>query len=345
MKYLLHFLGFFIVAATLIGCGTEDAELTQSEAMEKFKELSPKDGAEYYVQNRKQYSFLDTLYQDSIMPAVLQCNYFDLDSVGSVLADTKLITEIAPVRESQREELLEKVKHELGANVLKQMEVYQKCYLPCLEMSLDSMIDEDVDKIMSKYAGGFMNFRKLAFFFGRDRNDFKKMFWEKFDTLRYKDRIRQYVTSFYDSVKVQQNEYCKSLTGSAFGYKMKITTPNFTVGLTKSTLSYVKDYTSKQTSEMVGEAIKDYAVPLVLSAATGGLATIYDIGNTAYDVNSMIEELKNAKIDDDDMVKYICSHDVSYQIKNYYLDKWTSQVNEEIKKSNDELFHYIEKNL
>lgn len=56
--------------------------------MTKFKEYTPKEGAEYYMDNRDDYSFLDTLYQDSIMPAVLSCNYFDMDSVAYVLKGT-----------------------------------------------------------------------------------------------------------------------------------------------------------------------------------------------------------------------------------------------------------------
>lgn len=51
------------------------------------------------------------------------------------------------------------------------------------------------------------------------------------------------------------------------------------------------------------------------------------------------------KIDDDEMVKYICSHDLSYQIKNFYLGLWTSQVYKEVDRSNKELFNYIQKNL
>ena len=328
----------------IIGCSSEKT-LTTPEAMEKFRELSPKGGADYYLENREQYSFLDTLYQDSIMPAVLQCNYFDLDSVRDVLSDTPFKADIDPVYLQRRDQLLQQVEKELGLNATKQKKVFDKFYLPYLEMSIDSMIDEDVDKVMSKYAGGFLNFRKLAFFFGRGRNDFKQMFWEKFDTVRYQSKIKEYVYSFYDSVKVQQDEYCKGMTGSTFKCQMRVVAPSFRIGLTGSTLSYVKHYTSKQTSEMVGEAIKDYAVPLLLDVASGGAALVYDIGNTAYDVNEMVNEVKNMKVDDDEMVKYICSHDLSYQIRNYYIDLWTSQVYKEIDRSNKELFNYIQKNL
>lgn len=333
-----------LVAVAACG-GTSEAGLTSAEAMEKFKELSPKEGAEYYVENHGQYSFLDTLYRDSVMPAVLQCNYFDLDSVRGALKGTPFVAEIEPVYNSKKEELKQQVDKELEENTGKQIDLYQKYYLPYLQMSIDSMIDEDVDKIMSKYAGGFLNFRKLAFLFGRNRNDFKEMFWDKFDTTRYQNQIKGFIESYFSSIKEQQSAYCKDLTGKDFGYTMKVVTPPFTIGLSQSTLSYVKKYTKQQSDEMFNEAVKDYAVPMLLGVVSGGVANLYDVGSTAYDINKMVKEIKEAKIDDDEMVKYICSHDLSYQIKNYYIDKWTTQVNDEIKKSNNELRNYILKNL
>lgn len=344
MRKLLLFLGIIAITALFAGCGS-DEPLTSATAMNKFKELSPREGAEFYMQNREEYTFLDTLYKDSVMPAVLQCNFFDLDSVRDVLKGTSFKSSIDPVYSGKREEVIQKVNYELGANTKKQMEIYRKYYLPCLEMSIDSMLDEDVDKVMSKYAGGFLNFRKLAFLFGRGRNDFKEIFWENFDTLRYMGKMEEYVRTFYNTVQEEQNAYCKDLTGKSFDHNIPIYVPRFYIGLSRSTLSYVKKYTKQQTEEMVTEAIKDYAVPLVADLASGGLGTVYDIGNTAYDVNNLVKEVKEAKIDDDEMVKYICSHDLSYQIRNFYIDKWTQQVDYELRKSNEELFKYIQKNL
>ncbi len=345
MKHLWYFLGIVIFTTMLASCGADEVALSEVDAMSKFRELSPKKGAEFYMQNREQYTFLDTLYQDSIMPAVLQCNYFDLDSVRNVLKSTPFNADIEPVCETRREEVVKKIKNELEFNTSKQMEVYKKYFLPYLEMSIDSMLDEDVDKIMDNYAGGILNFRKLHFLFGRGRNDFKDMFWEKFDTLKYQRQIKDYVESFYASVQEQQNGYSKDLTGMPFKYDLKIVTPRISIGLSQSTLEHVSKYTSQQTKEIVGEAIKDYAVPLALAVASGGASVVYDIGNTAYDAKELIDDIKEAKVDEDDMVKYICSHDLSYQIKTYYLDKWTSQVYEQVKKSNESLYNHILKEL
>lgn len=345
MRFLLHIICIVFLVLLLTRCGTEDYILSKVDAMEKFKELSPRDGAEFYLQNRNQYAFMDSLYIDSVMPAVLQCNYFDLDSVRRVLKETDFMATIEPLYQERRKEVALQVKMELGKNNAKLIDVYDKHYLPSLEMSIDSMLDDDVEKIMSKYAGGFMNYRKLAFLFGRDRDDFKEMFWEKFDTLRYQGKIIEYINTFFGSVKEQQNAYCVDLTGQEFNDTMMVETPPLIIGLSQSTLSHVKKYTSQQSSEIVGEAIKDYAVPLLLGAVSGGVANLYDVGSTAYDINKIVKDVKKVKIDDDEMVKFICSHDLAYQIKNYYIDKWTSQVHDEINKSNEKLYLFILKNL
>ncbi len=164
------FLCAIITCLCVYGCSS--TKLTPQEAMTKFKEYTPKEGAEYYMDNRDDYSFLDTLYQDSIMPAVLSCNYFDMDSVAYVLKGTTFEKEIQPVRNQKRNTLINQIEEELSSNSDKQCQAFQECYLPSLEMSIDSMLQEDVSDIMDDYAGGFLNYKKLIFFFGRNRNDF-----------------------------------------------------------------------------------------------------------------------------------------------------------------------------
>ena len=344
-KIIYIIVGLIVLTSALFSCGSENATLSHSSAMETFKTLSPREGAEFYISHKDEYPFLDTLYRDSILPAVLQCNYFDLDSVLDILKETPYAAEIEPIHKERRKELIPFIKNEIDSFYLKQSDIFAKYYLPSLEMSLDSLIEEDVENIMDKYAGGIMNYRKLAFLFGRGRDDFKEIFWNKFDTIKYQNHIMEYVQNFLYSVKEEQSSYCKDLTGQSFNYDVDITTPDFQIGLSRSTLDWVKNYTSKQSDEIIGEAIKDYAVPMALGLVSGGVSTVYDIASTAYDINEVIEDVKNAKIDDDEMVKYICSHDLAYQIRNYYIAQWTSQVNNVIKKSNKELYNFIEQNL
>lgn len=334
----------FLFCMIFVSCSSEEI-LTRQSAMTTFKQLSPREGAEFYMQNKEEYKFMDSLYRDSIMPAVLQCNYFDLDSVYDILKESPYVTDIEPVHQEKKNELIKRLKIEIEENSNRQKDVFGKCYLPAMEMSIDSMLDVDVEEIMNKYAGGFMNFRKLAFLFGRNRDDFKKIFWENFDTTKYQNQIKIYIETFYSALIQQQSNYSKDLTGKEFSYNANVCVPSFTIGLSQSTLSYVKKYTNQQSDEIIGEAIKDYAVPMVVGAFSGGLSTIYDISSTAYDVKGIVDDIKKAKIDDDEMLKYVCSYDLSYQIKNYYIDKWISQVYKQIDFSNDKLYNHIVTNL
>ena len=341
---IFHICLLGIVCIIFLSCSSNDI-ITRQSAMASFKELSPKGGAEFYMENYKEYCFMDSLYRDSIMPAVLQCNYFDLDSVYNVLKGTSFNVDIEPVYKERKTELIKQIELEIEENSNKQREVLRLYYLPALEMSIDSMLDDDVDEIMNRYAGGFMNFRKLAFLFGRNRDDFKKIFWENFDTAKYQNQIKNYVESFYFTIKQQQSAYSKDLTGKDFDYNWSVSIPPFIIGLSQSTLSYVKKYTHQQSDEIIGEAIKDYAVPMVIGAFSGGLSTIYDISSTAYDIKGLVDDIKNTKINDDEMLKYVCSHDLSYQIKKYYIDKWIYQVYEQLEMSNKQLYNHIVINL
>ena len=79
----IQFKTLFICFVVLIGfsscnfssSSTEDIELTPEEAIGKLADLSPTEGAHFFVDNRSQYSFLDTLYTDNIVPIIGQCSF------------------------------------------------------------------------------------------------------------------------------------------------------------------------------------------------------------------------------------------------------------------------------
>ena len=72
---------------------------------------------------------------------------------------------------------------------------------------------------------------------------------------------------------------------------------------------------------------------------------MYDIGTFAYDIKVTIDDIKEEKIEPDDMVVYVCNHDLSYQIDNYYLNKCIERVNAAIVDSNKRLTNEIIKLL
>lgn len=330
-------------------CGDEnkkvDIVFTESMAMDSILKLNPEDGARFYKENRTKYVFFDDLYSDSVVPILASCNYYELKKVRVMLKNTPCYEIVDKYFQSAKEQYSSVIYRELKDNSELEKQIFNKIIIPIIEMSVDSMLDDDIDEVFSSYAGGFMNYRKLNFLFGRDRNDFKEMFWEKLDTAKYQEHIKHYVQTYLDTVSLKQNEYCMQVVNHKFDSKMIMTNPTMRIGLTKSTLTHIQKYTSGQTDEILVEAVKDYVVPLALAGATGGISTLYDIGNTVYDVKVTIDDIKAQKVDPDDMVKYVCAHDLSYQIENYYLPKCKKKVYDMIDDSNKKLYEFIISNL
>ena len=339
----IFFLTMTVICSCVLSCGP--LELSREDALSKLQELSPIDGATFYVENRENNPVLDTLYSDCVIPALTECDYFSIRDLTRILNSTPVYESVASIKDEKAKDIQSEIELELDSICLAEHEMFDKHYMSSLEMGIDSLLEVDVEKIMDDYAGGIFNIKKLTFLLGRDRNDFKEKFWNKFDTTKYQNYIKDFVESYCALIDEKQNDYCNDLIGESFHSERNIVVPNFTIGLSQSTLAHVSSYTQKQKDEICIEAIKDYAVPLALGAVSGGAYSLYDLGNTTYDITTVVEEVKNAKIDDDEMVKYVCQHDLAYQIRNFYLVHWTKQIHEYIDKSNNALKQYIIENF
>ena len=126
---------------------------------------------------------------------------------------------------------------------------------------------------------------------------------------------------------------------------MILENPMMKIGLTSSTLKHIQKYTLGQKDEILEEAVKDYVVPLALAGVSGGVSTLYDIGSTVYDIKVTIDDIKKQNVNPDDMVKYVCAHDLSFQIENYYMPQCKDIVMGLIDDSNEKLLNYIISNL
>ena len=331
------------ICSFIISCG--QLKLSREEALLKLQELSPVEGALFYVENRDNNPVLDTLYYDCVIPALEECDYFVLKDLIKVLYTTPVYESVVAIKDDKAKEIQSEIELEIDSICIAEHEMFDKHYLSSLEMGIDSLLEVDVEQIMDDYAGGIFNVKKLTFLLGRDSNDFREKFWNKFDTIKYQNYIESFVESYCSLIDEKQNNYSNDLINKSFHSGRNIVVPNFTIGLSRSTLAHISNYTQMQKDEIYTEAIKDYVVPLALGISTGGASTIYDIGNTVYDVTKIIEEVKNTKIDDDEMVKYVCQHDLAYQIRNFYIVHWTKQIHEYINKSNNELKQHIINNL
>jgi hypothetical protein len=334
----------------LFSCSDEKVKtkiipLTPHAAMQKFINMSPVKGAMYYAQNRNKYAFMDELYGDSILPVVGYCNYYELKKIAFILKNTPYSDVISNWRDISKKNYLISISKEVQANCALEKETFNKMILPAIEMDVDSMLEIDMTEIISKYSGGLFNYRKLIFFFGRDKKDFKKMFWDKFDRDKYIQHISDHIQTYLNLTSEKQNRYCEYITGKGFKESMSIDDPDMVVGLSRSSVRHVAKYTSGEKDAMVEDALKDWVAPMAIGTISGGLGTLYDIGSWAYDIKVSFDDVKAEKIDPDDMVRYVCANDVSYQLKNYYLNRCTYRVRKAIDKSNKRLLDKIKSEL
>ena len=345
----------FIVLVAFSSCNvssssTEDIELTPEKAIGKLADLSPTEGAQFFVDNRAQYSFLDTLYTDNIVPIIGQCSFDTIKAVKEVIEDTPANVALFPLYNNARNAYLESLHQEIRNNANSQKKAFVDYMIPAMQVEIDSLLEVDMGEVMSKYSGGFMNWRKLKFFFGTGSDDFEKIWNENIDNDKYTECVAKYIDTYLDSLSVQRDNYYKDIVGKGeFESESRISQATMDLLLAKKCVREVKKFTEKEKAEMTTSFLKDWVTPTILGAFTGGVGAAvswaYDAGNLLYDVKVTIEDIKSQKLDSDEVVKYACMENIGFQIRQAYLKYYTERVFKNIDENSDKLYNSISENL
>ena len=345
----------FIVLVAFSSCNvssssTEDIELTPEKAIGKLADLSPTEGAQFFVDNRAQYSFLDTLYTDNIVPIIGQCSFDTIKAVKEVIEDTPANVALFPLYNNARNAYLESLHQEIRNNANSQKKAFVDYMIPAMQVEIDSLLEVDMGEVMSKYSGGFMNWRKLKFFFGTGSDDFEKIWNENIDNDKYTECVAKYIDTYLDSLSVQRDNYYKDIVGKGeFESESRISQATMDLLLAKKCVREVKKFTEKEKAEMTTSFLKDWVTPTILGAFTGGVGAAvswaYDAGNLLYDVKVTIDDIKSQKLDSDEVVKYACMENIGFQIRQAYLKYYTERVFKNIDENSDKLYNSISENL
>ena len=345
----------FIVLVAFSSCNvssssTEDIELTPEKAIGKLADLSPTEGAQFFVDNRAQYSFLDTLYTDNIVPIIGQCSFDTIKAVKEVIEDTPANVALFPLYNNARNAYLESLHQEIRNNANSQKKAFVDYMIPAMQVEIDSLLEVDMGEVMSKYSGGFMNWRKLKFFFGTGSDDFEKIWNENIDNDKYTECVAKYIDTYLDSLSVQRDNYYKDIVGKGeFESESRISQAKMDLLLAKKCVREVKKFTEKEKAEMTTSFLKDWVTPTILGAFTGGVGAAvswaYDAGNLLYDVKVTIDDIKSQKLDSDEVVKYACMENIGFQIRQAYLKYYTERVFKNIDENSDKLYNSISENL
>lgn len=335
------------VVALLSSCGSSGSGmLTAKEAMDKFEELSPTEGAQFLVDNRGEYPFLDTLYVDSIMPVVLQCDYYDIKNVLDIIGDSLAGENYAEDLQEVRNEYLEKIHDEIFASAELQKQTFIDCVLQSMQVEVDSMLNDDMDEVIDEYAGGFMNWRKLKFFFGTGSDNFVEHWNKHIDNAKYTECVAKHINTYLDSLADYRNHYYQDVVGDGeFESENRISQATMDLLLAKKCVKQVKQFTESEKNDITSDVLKDWVAPIVLGAVSGGASVVYDVATFAYDMKVTLDDIKSQKIEPEDQLKYICMENIGFQVREAYLKYYTERVLKNIDANTESLYEKIKNNL
>ncbi|MCL1617199.1 hypothetical protein M3090_12450 [Bacteroides sp. ET71] len=342
MRKLLLLLLF--VSMLLISCGSREQEpsFSRENAMQKFLNMSPERGAYFYAQNRKTYSFLDSFYRDSIFPAIAACNYKELKNINASLRSTPLEGVMEAYFQGVRNEYLQDIQAEIVNYTVLQKRLFEDEIFPLIEFELDSMLTADIENLIDEYAGGFLNYRKLEFFVGKDRSKFEKLWKENIRPQSYNEHLNKYVQAYLDSICTFQKEYFHTVTGRNVEKELNMDVSQISINISTNILNQVDSFTSGEKIAMTTELIKDYAAPIAVGIVTGGVgAILYEIGNTTYDVYTIYKDIENQVVEPEELLLSVCVEEMSHNIGTAYLQKMKQDVLSRIDSSNKVLFNLI----
>ena len=106
------YLTMIVVCSCVISCGS--LELSREEALSRLQELSPEEGATFYVENRENNPILDTLYSDCVIPALMECDYFSLRNLTRILYDTPVYESVEVIKDEKAKEISDSSEQEIS---------------------------------------------------------------------------------------------------------------------------------------------------------------------------------------------------------------------------------------
>ena len=193
-KITLFCLSFLIgLSSCSLSSSSKESNLTPEIAINQFAELSPTEGAQFFVNNRENFPFLDTLYVENIVPIVGQCSFDTIKAVKKWVEKTPADDALSPYYNETREDYLASLNQEIKENAISQKKAFVDYIVPAMQVEIDSLLEVDMSEVMSKYAGGFMNWRKLKYWFGTGSDDFEKIWNENIDNDKYTECVAKYI--------------------------------------------------------------------------------------------------------------------------------------------------------
>lgn len=331
--------------------------ITQEIAIDSLYKLTVVESAKFYVEHYKDNPFLTKIYIDSIItPYFGYLDVYELKSIYNILHKTPTSKVVAKYYGKAKESELRDIATELNSHRELHIALLTDSLLPLLIIEADGVIEKTVNDVFEDFAGGFLNYKKIGFFFGRDAEDFVES-WdeqkEKFE-VNYSVVSDEYIKSYLTFITNLRNEYFRTWLPK---YNSKIAKENinlfqYNIPVTTEHLEYVNKYTDSEISSMISETITDLIIdagvitvgtlvggPIggFLSSTGGAFATSVGIG-----VMQSIKEVKN--LSSDQIFIYTCTEYTIEDLERFYINQ-AEQLKKNLIKEDNELINQIRKVL
>lgn len=326
----------FLSLNFMVSCGNSNKveKVTIQKAMDYFTNNSPQKGALYYCDNRSLYPFLDTLYADSIYPAIIDLDYYNLKEVYYILKQTPLQFRLKPFVEAARRPLFNNIKKEIHEHEELEKNIFQNETLPLIKLGLDSMIHSDISLIMDEYTGAF-GWKNIKHYFSNNEKEFQTL-WNKYISVeKYQDYVMQAANNYLKIICNSKKQYIKAVTDRNLNQEYNINLSPIHFSMSDSTMRNVEKYTFREVYDMTIGLLKDWVAPAAIGSITGGVGTvIYEAAVLGYDVKVTYDEIKEEKLSSEDLLICYCEAEITRNIDKYIMEKYINEILNKIENIN-----------
>ncbi len=211
-----------------------------------FNTLNIKDAAKFYTGTRNIFCNIDTFFNEKITPIIINLPYPAIKDIEPTLRKTPCHSIIIQNMKEAKNECISEIKEEFEFAKSKAIEAVDIAVLPGIDLELDSLSEEHSKKLLKKFSGGFLGFRKITLMFGRDESKFKELWGKYVKGENYDEIFDKHIKIFLSELSKAQVDLYKDITGKTIkrvNYTM-ISPPlvmDYPNKLVSKVTSYVKD--------------------------------------------------------------------------------------------------------
>lgn len=310
--------------------------MDREKVMESFYNRDLVEGVDFYIKYHRLFAQLDSIFNDSILPIAELAPYPILQNVGKKLASKKIHCIGDSILAASRHAYLKDVKDEIFECKMNSIEIYDQVLTSSIELELDSITNENIRKVIDKFSGGFMDYRRLLVVFGRDEAKFKELWLKYVDGEEYTDVFYRHISSMLRDMYQLQSEYYHAFTGKDMQIDPKIIDPmKLEINFPDGEMEHIKEFIKNEGVKGVTDAV--LTLPVGSDPRLIALQKIVEAGAFLVDTAISMQE----ELDSNDKLVAYCQFAILSQIPDDYRENLRKNVITIISQSYDNLYNNI----